>query len=196
MGGLFNQFSFWWLVNLGTASVWSLTGVIPPSITAPSGRKQFANGLFKRKKTHTKETTRRWSKIWKLHMLSISLRVLSGFALEEKLPSAARSEQRKTNSWKPTGFCRRGNYDTTQKITEHSSFFIWVLSIQETYLSAVFSRANSQTCTEVRLKKLHGAGYSWAPGVCVTGREISRATQTYIWGANRRSDIHSVQWRR
>ena len=138
MGGLFNQFSFWWLVNLGTASVWSLTGVIPPSITAPSGRKKFANGLFKRKKTHTKETTRRWSKIWKLHMLSISLRVLSGFALEEKLPSAARSEQRKTNSWKPTGFCRRGNYDTTQKITEHSSFFIWVLSIQETYLSAVF----------------------------------------------------------
>ena len=57
-----------------------------------------------------------------------------------------------------------------------------------------FSRTNTQTCTEVRLKKLHGAGYSWAPGVCVTGREISRATQTYIWGANRRSDIHSVQW--
>ena len=108
--GLFNQFSFWWLVNLGTASAWSLTGVIPPSITAPSGRKKFANGLFKRKKTHTKETTRRWSRIWKLHMLSISLRVLAIKGFEGILVCTGRKTSGRCEIWAKKNWFRKTNW--------------------------------------------------------------------------------------
>ena len=42
-------------MNLGTPSAWSLTGVIPPSITAPSGRKRYMSNIFSDAIEFTKE---------------------------------------------------------------------------------------------------------------------------------------------